>query len=103
MVREKKVLMHSLLGQVSVDVRRIATESKERPISRLENLSGVSGELWKQDWSVCLLFSVASQLFRLSDCGCFSHRRMKNMRKDTSVAYTSHSNEVCLLGCVACR
>jgi hypothetical protein len=39
-VREKKVLLRNLLGQVSVAVRRIASNSKERPISRLENSSG---------------------------------------------------------------
>jgi len=59
-VSEKKVLRDSLLGQASVAVRRLSTHSQERPTSRLENLSGVSCELWKPDWKVWTLFSVAS-------------------------------------------
>jgi hypothetical protein len=103
-VREKNALKGSLLGQASVAVGRLSTDSKGRPLSRLENSSGVSCELWKPDWNVWwTLFSVASQLFLLSHCGSLSHRRMKNTRKDTSVACTSHCNEVCLLCCVACR
>ena len=102
-VHQKKVLRDSLLGQASMAVRRLSTCSQERAISRLENSSGVSSELWKPDWNVWTLFSVALQLFLLSRCGSLSHRRMRNTRKDPSVACTSHSKEVCLLCCVACR
>jgi hypothetical protein len=103
-VREKNVLRDSLLGHASVAVGRLSTDSKERPISRLENSSGVSCELWKPDWNIWwTLFSVVSQFSLLSLCGPLSHRQMKTTRKDKSVACTSHSNEVCLLYCGACR
>jgi hypothetical protein len=102
-VHKRKVLRDSLLGQASMAVGRLSTCSQERPISRLENSSGVSSKLWKPDWNVWTLFSVALQLFLLFRCGSLSHRRMRNTLKDTSVACTSHSNKVCLLCCVACR